>query len=323
GSARAAARGGRRADVTSRAASRRRTAWILIALGAAAGCHKPERCAVIGVTLGAGLPERQMEEMGLDGEALRRTALEALRQSGGFAVPEGEPPSSGPRCRATVALLEARLVARPAPEGPPESAVTRMEVALEMQVDPAGGEGFGEAARWGEPIRSGERPEAALRRAVSGAAAKVAAALALGMTESRKPDAEVIRDLDSGDPRLRDYAVRVLADRRNPAAVPRLVLRLKDPDPDVVDRAVGALGQIRDPRAVVPLIELTYRREPPFVAQLARIIGDIGGPEAEAFLATLASGHADPSVRRAAREALDDLRRGRAAEARGPPDAGN
>lgn len=304
------------------AASWRRGALLVALLGVAAGCRKAERCAVIGVTLGAGLPVRQMEELGLEGEELRRAALEALRQSGGFVVPEREPPGSGPRCRASVALLDARLATRPAPDGPPESAVTRMEVLLEMQAEPVGGEGFGESARWGEPIRPGEAPGAALRRAVSSAAARAAAALALGMAETRKPDAEVIRDLDSGDPRLRDYAVRVLADRRNPAAVPRLIQRLKDPDPEVVERAVGALAQIRDPRAVVPLIELTYRREPPFVAQLTRIIGDIGGPEAEAFLATLASGHADASVRRAAREALDDLRRGRAG-APGPPDAGN
>lgn len=295
----------------------------LALLAATAGCRKAEPCAVIGVSLGAGLAAGQMEELGLQGDDLRRAALEALRATGGFAVPEGEPPSSGPRCRATVALLDARLATRRAPDGPPESAVTRMEVALEMQVEPVGGEGFGEAARWGEPIREGEAPAAALRRAVSGAAGKAAGALALGVAETRKPDAEVIRDLDSGDPRLRDYAVRVLADRRNPAAVPRLVARLRDPDPEVVERAVGALGQIRDSRAVVPLIELTYRREPPFVAQLARIIGDIGGPEAEAFLATLASGHADASVRRAAREALADLRRARGAPGEGPPDAGN
>ncbi|HEU4385421.1 MAG TPA: HEAT repeat domain-containing protein [Anaeromyxobacteraceae bacterium] len=297
-----------------------RTMLLLALLGAAAGCRRPERCAVIGMTLGAGLPPRQMEEMGLDGESLRHAALAALGESGGFLVPERQPPDAGPRCRASVALLDARLATRRAPDGPPESAVTRLEVALEMQVEPVGGEGFAESARWGEPIRAGEPPAAALRRAVSGAAGKAAAALAMAMAETRKPDVEVIRDLDSGDPRQRDYAVRVLADRRNPAAVPRLVARLKDPDPAVVERAVGALGQIRDPRAVVPLIELTYRREPPFVAQVARIIGDIGGAEAEAFLATLASGHADAGVRRAAREALDDLRRGRAAPER--PDAG-
>lgn len=303
-------------------ASRRRGAALGVALLAAAGCQKRERCVIEGMALGAGLPTEQLAEMGLQGEDLRRAALEALRASGGFVVPEREPPSSGPRCRATVALLDARLATRRPPEGPPESAVTRMEVAVDLRVEPVDGEGFGEAVRWGEPVGDGEPPAEALRRAVAGAARKAAVAVAMGFAETAKRDAEVIRDLDSGDPRLRDYAVRVLADRRNPAAVPRLVARLKDPDPEVVERAVGALGQIRDPRAVVPLIELTYRREPPLVAQLARIIGDIGGPEAEAFLATLASGHADPSVRQAAREALADLRRARGAPGEGRPDAG-
>lgn len=302
--------------------SRRLAALGVALLGASAGCRGRERCAIEGVSLGAGLPAEQMAEMGLQGEELRQAAQEALRASGGFAVAGREQPGSGPRCRATVALLDARLATRRPPEGPPESAVTRMEVALELRVEPAEGDGFGEAVRWGEPARGAEPPAQVLRRAVAGAAGRAAAAVAMGFAEMRKRDAEVIRDLDSGDPRLRDYAVRVLADRRNPAAVPRLVARLKDPDPEVVERAVGALGQIRDRRAVVPLIELTYRREPPFVAQLARIIGDIGGPEAEAFLATLASGHADAGVRRAAREALADLRRSRG-EPGARPDAGS
>jgi HEAT repeat protein len=133
--------------------------------------------------------------------------------------------------------------------------------------------------------------------------------VALARAESVKPDAEVLRDLDSGDPRLRDLAVRVLADRRNPAAVAPLLQRLQDPDPEVAERAVGALAQLADPRAVGPLIELTRRREGPFVAQIVRIIGDIGGPEAEAYLETLSAGHPDPEVTRAAVEGLRDLRR--------------
>jgi HEAT repeat protein len=157
---------------------------------------------------------------------------------------------------------------------------------------------------------------------VDGAATRAAAGLALALAESDKPDPEVIRDLESGDPKLRDLAVQVLAERRNPAALPGLAARLKDPDPEVVERAVGALARLRDPRAVGPLIELTRRREGPFVAQLVRIIGDIGGADAEAYLETLRAGHPDAEVRDAAARALVDLRRrpaaGGAAGSAGP-----
>jgi HEAT repeat protein len=105
----------------------------------------------------------------------------------------------------------------------------------------------------------------------------------------------------------------VLADRKNPAAVPGLITRLQDPDPGIADRAVGALAQIGDPRGVGPIIELSRRREGPFVAQMVRAVGDIGGPEAEAYLETMASGHPDPLVAQAAQEALRDARRRRAA----------
>jgi len=49
---------------------------------------------------------------------------------------------------------------------------------------------------------------------------------------------------------------------------------------------------------------------------VARIIGDIGGREAEGYLLTVEAGHPDSRVRRAAREALGEMR-ARAREARG------
>ncbi len=190
-----------------------------------------------------------------------------------------------------------------------------MEVTVELRLESArSDEGSSrQAGRWSEPVRPGEADVTALRRALAGAARRAAADLMLGIAESAKVNHEVIADLDSGDSRVRDYAVRVLADRKNPAAVPALIARLRDPDPELVERAVGALDELRDPRAVEPLIELSHRREGPFVAQLARIIGDIGGPEAEAYLLTLASGHPEPIVRKAAGQALTQARERRLA----------
>jgi hypothetical protein len=285
---------------------------MAFALAAAmAGCREPRpHCAVTHVAVGEGLSEARMDALGVSREDLRRAALEALAATRGFEVPGKEPARAARPCRATVALLDARAGMQAVPDAPPDSAVLRVDVAVELELSfPAGQEKTHEAARWSEPVKQGEKPEAALHRAIAGASRKAASALALALSEAEKTDAELIRDLEAGDARLRDYAVRVLAGRRSPAAVPALVTRLRDPDPEVVERAVGALAEIRDRRAVEPLIELTQRREGPFVAQLVRIIGDIGGSEAEAFLGTLAAGHPEPMVREAAREALVEARR--------------
>jgi hypothetical protein len=245
----------------------------------------------------------RLAALGLDRDDLRRAAVESLGRTAGFQVAPAEPPRKARRCRATVSLLDAR---RRAVAG----AGDQVEVLLGLEVEPAEGGGGGrEVTRQAEAIRPGEDHRAALLRAVGAAAGRGAATLAVGLALAEKPDDELLRSAESADPRLRDLAVQVLAERRNPAAVPALVGRLRDPDPSVVERAVGALAQIGDPRAVGPLIELARRREGPFVAQLVRIIGDIGGAEAEAYLGTLSEGHPDPAVQASAREALSDLRR--------------
>ncbi len=290
------------------AAAARRTCAALAARVALAACRGRPTRVVERVTVADGLSPGRLAALGLGPEDLRRAAREAFAATAGFAVTPPEPARGAIHCRATVALLEARAVLEPVPGGPAESAVPRAVAAVDLEVAPLGGEDAArEAARWAEPMAAGEEATQALRRAIGGAARKAAGYLAMALAEAAKPDAQVVADLEAGDARLRDYAVRVLADRKNPAAVPALVTRLNDPDPEVVERAVGALAQIRDRRAVVPLIELSYRREGPAVAQLVRIIGDIGGSEAESFLLTLASGSTEPEVRRAATQALREM----------------
>jgi hypothetical protein len=277
------------------------------------GCRRPDpaTCLVTGVAVAQGIPDARLEELGIDRDQLRGVALEALGATRGFLVPPADPPRGTARCRAVLALLDARVT---------RSAGARSVVEVLVSLEVTAGdeeESHREVVPGSEPLGA-EPVGRALLRAVRKAAERAAGGAALARAEGAKPDAEVLRDLDSGDARLRDLAVRVLAERRNPAAVPPLLERLKDPDPDVAERAVGALAQLRDPRAVGPLIELTRRREGPFVTQIVRIIGDIGGPEAEAYLETLSAGHPDPEVTRAAAEALRDLRRrGRPAGAPG------
>jgi HEAT repeat protein len=133
----------------------------------------------------------------------------------------------------------------------------------------------------------------------------------LGLAAEAKPTEALLADLDDGDARVRDHAVRALADRRDRAAVPALIQRLHDPDVEVAHRAVGALSQIGDPRAVPAIIELSRGADPALTLRLVRIVGDMGGLDAEGWLATLAEAHQEPRVREAAREALAELRRGR------------
>jgi len=130
-----------------------------------------------------------------------------------------------------------------------------------------------------------------------------------------KNDEALVRDLSSPDPRVRDYAIRVLADRRSPAAVPHLIARLQDPTPEVARRAAGALIAIGDRRAVTPLIDMTRHRRAEDAGPLLYAIASLGGPEAEAFLFTLESGAPDEETRRAAKGAYEDLLRRKKDEA--------
>jgi len=285
-----------------------RRPWLrrlaVLALAGSAACRQaPRACYVTGVSVTEGLDPAALRSLGIDRDDLRHAASAALGRAAGFRVPPAEPGKGARLCRATVALVDARASSRPG-GGPEVEALVGLDVAPGEDA-----EGVRELARYAEPVRAGEDPRAALLRAIEGAVGRAADVLALAFAEGDKPEAEVVRDLGSSDPRMRDLAVRVLAERRSPAAVPALLTRLSDADPEVVERAVGALAQIRDPRAVGPLIDLTHRREGPFVTQLVFIIGDIGGPEAEAYLETLAAGHPEPTVKQAARDALATLRR--------------
>lgn len=293
----------------------RPAAWLVAGalVAAVAGCKRgDEPCVVTGVTVEEDPGPSRLQAAGLTRDDLRAIALEAFGRAPGFVVPVGEPPRGAPRCRGAVALLDGRLTAG--------SGQPRSEVALRMKLSTGDDtDDFVETARGSDTLERGEPVAASVRRAIRNAADRGARQLALALAESRKPDAEVIRDLESADPKLRELAVGVLADRKNPAAVPGLLQRLQDPDPVIASRAVGALAQIGDPRAVGPIIELSRRREGPFVAQMVRAVGDIGGAEAEAYLETLVAGHSDPLVVQAAREALEDARRkARASAAKGP-----
>lgn len=115
--------------------------------------------------------------------------------------------------------------------------------------------------------------------------------------------------LDEQDARLRDFAISSLGELRAKEAVAPLCERLKTEEKsDLVLRAIGALVAIGDAKAVEPIIDLSHRKDPQLVMQVVFAVGAIGGRTAEAFLVTMASGHPIAPIRKAAEDALNEMR---------------
>lgn len=237
---------------------------------------------------------------------LREALAKALRDSKRFEVNLSEP-KSGPKKKALRCRLEVSF-AREVQAAADRAAGAEVGVSVELR--PAGQPERYEATGLGRRALEAGKPaertpafrmafEQALSRAVEGEILQLAAL--------EKTDAQLIQDLSSQDPRVRESAVGTLADRRNSAAVPALIERLRDPDREVALRSVGALGAVGDPRAVAPLIEMTQGKDSQFVLAVLEVVASIGGKDAEAYLFTLASGHPDDEVRAAAQGAQERL----------------
>jgi hypothetical protein len=283
-------------------------ATLLCALGL--GCDRGT-VRLTAVRASPGGHERALREAGLDRDALRTAALEALREAG------FRPVDGGPGYRARVEIQSAAEVSL---EGP-ERAVT---ITVELQLSPEDGHGLATVSAGGTGTHrlAGERGEA-WRKALAEAVRQASGDVRVALSAEGKPVAQLVADLASDDPRLREQAIRVLGDRRSRPAVPALIARLDDPDPVLAERAAGALARIGDPRAVTPIIDFSLRfEEGRHVARYARIVGDIGGSEVRGYLMTLESGHLDPDVRQSAREALADLDAREAEQARVAAKAG-
>jgi HEAT repeat protein len=260
------------------------------------GCSR-DAVRVTSVRVGAGGHERALAEAGIEPELQRETARDALREAGFRLV--GGPP--GYRAR-----LEVRAAGEAFSEATGEQSV---EVRVELQLVPEERPGAAAVSATGTGVvRLGGGRREAWRKALAGAVRQASNGLALALSAEQKPVEQLVADLRSDEPRRRDQAVRVLGDRRSAAAVPALIALLRDPDPALAEQAAGALARIGDRRAVGPIIdfslELDGGRQ---TARYARIVGDMGGSEARGYLLTLESGHVDPEVRAAAREALADL----------------
>jgi len=288
---------------------------LALALLAVAACKPSARSGVLLIgqisvseTGLAGKPE-----IGESADQLGKELRQALEATGRFALRDGGPVTI------RMELDRAQRNFAPVPmvvEGQSPAEREMAEVALTLEMISSGPQGDldrliaeGEARR---PTNADDTLDPAARHAAFDAALDAAmreavVALTDQIDARRKTDDQLIKDLSSQEPRVRDYAIRVLADRRSPAAVPQLIARLQDTNADVARRAAGALIAVGDRRAVRPLIEMTRRRRPEDVGPILYAIGSLGGPEAEAFLFTLESGSPDEEIRRAAQGAYADL----------------
>ncbi len=151
-----------------------------------------------------------------------------------------------------------------------------------------------------------DRREATVH-AVEGVLDDIAAEAAALVKATNQKDDELVKGLESTDARTRVFAMKVLADRRNPAAVPALLEQLKSENLDVVRGAIGSLVELKDPRAVPVMIDASHARDNLFQREVVFALGSIGGDEAQAYLFTMAQGHDEPVVRASAQQALDEL----------------
>jgi HEAT repeats len=167
---------------------------------------------------------------------------------------------------------------------------------------------------------SREARRQALRSALEAALRQVSESAVLQLTALERTNAALVQDLQATDPRLREFALRTLAERRHPAAAPLLIEQLKSTEADTVRRAIGALVEMRAASAVPALIDLARGKEVGFLQEIVFALGEIGGSEAEAYLYTVAQGHDQPAIQAAAQQALDTLyasRKHSSPEARG------
>ena len=278
---------------------------LLAGAAALAACNRLPAGAVAVGSIGiseanlAGVPE-----LGVPGDRVRRELQMALERTRHFAVRDG---AAG---RVRLEIEAARRMAGPDRE------VADVQLLVELTAPTAQGdlertvsEGAGRAPTGAEAGTDSEARLAAFDGAFRAALDDAARGLAWQLDAHRKTEPELVRDLQDPDARVRDYAIRALADRRSTEVVPQLVVRLNDDNPAVALRAVGALVAIGDRRAVEPLIEMTRKRPSQVVTQVLYALASLGGPTAEAFLYTLESGATDDEVRRAATDALSELRR--------------
>lgn len=254
---------------------------------------------------GATVQDNALLGFGQDG--VRELLSDALATSGRFELLGDEVPKKARPWRLTLDVPFTREVLK---DGNPHSFA---EVGANLSLERFGGNtpqryevvGLGEAPVAEDSV---EGRQAAMRAALENVLRQVTESAVLQLAALDRTDDALVADLRASDSRIREFALRTLAERKHPAAAPLLIDRLKDTsDADQVRRTIGALAEMKAKSAVPALIDLARGRDSGFLQEIVFAVGEIGGPEAEAYLYTVAQGHDTPSVQAAAQQALDTL----------------
>lgn len=279
---------------------------LVLALALGAACKKPSKHTITDVqATGPTLADNGL--LGLNGTQVEAELRKTLEATGHFSFlkPGKKPPK---RELAASLSLELPFTRESQKEGRPgtfaevgATLVIRRKVGAETHRY--------DAAGLGEVLikNDGDRTRA-MRAALASALAQIAQAAHLQLSALAKTDEQLLADLKTGDERTQEFAVRVLAERQNPAVAEVMLERIRrSEDVDVVRQAMGVLAEMQEERAVSPLIELARGRDPSFVREILFALAQIGGDEAMAYLYTVAQGHDDATLRDAAQKALDEL----------------
>ncbi len=274
----------------------------LMAVAGAFGCRKsPERHLVEHVRVEL---VGDASAHGLDGADLEALFHEKLGAHGGFEVGTAPPRAERPSISLELAVAEPRPAMRE--DASPLDVEVAVAVAARTRPDKRryDVEARSESRAGGDGL---EARKDASRRALSKALEEAIARLHFRLLAAKRNDRELLADLAANDGRIRDAAIRELAERKNPGAADALIERLASDDVDEVREAIGMLVELRETRAVPAIIDVARARHPSFVREVIFALSAIGGDEAEAYLYTVAQGHDQPAVREAAQEALDEL----------------
>ena len=290
----------------------------VLLLGPLGACRQQARYPVGKVEV-SGATVRDNAWLGLGAEQVRERLSRALEASKRFEVLE---PGGNREVRPWRLTLELPFTREVQKDGEPH---TYAEVGANLVLERFGGDlpEHYEVVGLGETRVEADTPEArqqAIRAALDDVLRQVSETATLQLTALERSDDALVSDLQSTDARMREFALRTLADRKHPVAAPLLIEQLKSGEADTVRRAIGALVEMRARSAVPALIDLARGRDLGFLQEIVFAVGEIGGSEAEAYLYTVAQGHDQPAIQAAAQQALDTLdasRKHGLAEARG------
>lgn len=283
---------------------------LVLVVPAAAGCSRRSGKGLVEGVEVVELEADAAAQMKLTTGKLKELFLERLRADGSFVFTESgqRAPEGAAAARLRLGLGDVRRVEA----GAGESGRVDVRAALSVNLRGATDGGpYSLRASGSAPVDGDAAAlEAAQQKALVLALDRLVKEARALLRAVGKPDAELVAALGSRQMEERAAALRILTERKNPNAISALIGKLKSEDLDEVRGAMGGLVELKASQAVPDLIEIARGVDAGFLREIVFALGEIGGEEAEAFLYTVEQGHDNELIRRAASDALRDLREG-------------